>query len=32
VKVPYGVKAIQIRVEGLTLDGEVFSKVMKMEF
>jgi hypothetical protein len=32
VKVPYGVKTIQIRVEGLTLDGEVFSKVMKMEF
>ena len=32
VKVPYGVKAIQIRVEGLTLDGEVFSKVMMMEF
>jgi hypothetical protein len=32
VKVPYGVKAIQIRIEGLTLDGEVFSKVMKMEF
>jgi hypothetical protein len=32
VKVPYGVKAIQIRVEGLTLDGEVFSKAMKIEF
>jgi hypothetical protein len=32
VKVPYGVKTIQIRVEGLTLDGEVFSKVMKLEF
>jgi hypothetical protein len=32
VKVPYGVKVIQIRVEGLTLDGEVFSKVMKLEF
>ncbi len=32
VKVPYGVKVIQIRVEGLTLDGEAFSKVMKMEF
>jgi hypothetical protein len=32
VKVPYGVKAIQIRVEGLTLDGEVFSKAVKVEF
>ena len=32
VKVPYGVKAIQIRVEGLTLDGEVFSKTLKVEF
>ncbi len=32
VKVPYGVKTIQIRVEGLTLDGEVFYKTMKVEF
>ena len=32
VKVLYGVKVIQIRVEGLTLDGEVFSKAMKIEF
>lgn len=32
VKVPYGVKSIQIRVEGRTLDGEAFSKILKVEF
>jgi hypothetical protein len=31
VKVPYGVKSIQIRVEGRTVDGEAFSKILKLE-
>jgi hypothetical protein len=32
VKVPYGVKAIQVWVEGMTLDGQAFSKMIKLEF
>lgn len=32
VKVPLGVKAINLRVEGMTFDGEVFSKTLKLEF
>ncbi len=32
VKVPYGVNSLRIRVEGMTVDGEAFYKVMKMEF
>ena len=32
VKVPYGVKAIQVWVEGMTLDGQAFSKRIKVEF
>jgi hypothetical protein len=32
VKVPYGVKAIQVWVEGMTLDGQAFSKMIKVEF
>jgi hypothetical protein len=32
VKVPYGVKSINIRVEGRTVDGEAFSKILKVEF
>lgn len=32
VKVPYGVKAIQVWVEGMTLDGQAFSKKIKVEF
>jgi hypothetical protein len=32
VKVPYGVKVIQIWVEGMTLDGQAFSKRIKLEF
>ena len=32
VKVPYGVKAIQVWVEGMTLDGQAFSKRIKLEF
>jgi hypothetical protein len=32
VKVPFGVKAIHLRIEGLTLDGEVFSKTLKVEY
>ena len=32
VKVPYGVKSINIRVEGRTVDGETFSKMLKVEF
>jgi len=32
VKVPYGVKAIQVWVEGITLDGQAFSKMIKVEF
>ena len=31
VKVPYGVKSIQIRVQGRTVDGEAFSKNLKLE-
>ena len=32
VKVPYGVKAINVWVEGMTLDGQAFSKMIKVEF
>lgn len=32
VKVPYGVKVIQVWVEGMTLDGQAFSKMIKLEF
>ena len=32
VKVPYGVKAIHVWVEGMTLDGQAFSKLIKVEF
>jgi hypothetical protein len=32
VKVPYGVKAIHVWVEGMTLDGQSFSKMIKLEF
>jgi hypothetical protein len=32
VKVPYGVKAIHVWVEGITLDGQAFSKRIKVEF
>ena len=32
VKVPYGVEAIQVWVEGMTLDGQAFSKMIKVEF
>ena len=32
VRVPYGVKAIQVWVEGMTLDGQAFSKMIKLEF
>jgi hypothetical protein len=32
VKVPYGVKEIQVWVEGMTLDGQAFSKMIKLEF
>ena len=32
VKVPYGVKAIQVWVEGMTFDGQAFSKRIKVEF
>lgn len=31
VKVPYGVNQLRIRVEGRTVDGEAFSKVIKIE-
>lgn len=31
VKVPYGVKSVQIRMEGRTVDGEAFSKMLKIE-
>jgi hypothetical protein len=32
VKVPYGVKVIDVWVEGMTLDGQAFSKMIKVEF
>lgn len=32
VKVPYGVKVIDVWVEGITLDGQAFSKMIKVEF
>ncbi|MDP2039567.1 MAG: carboxypeptidase-like regulatory domain-containing protein [Algoriphagus sp.] len=31
VKVPYGVNKLRIRVEGMTLDGEAFYKILKIE-
>jgi hypothetical protein len=31
VKVPYGVNKLRIRVEGITLDGEAFYKILKIE-
>ncbi|MDI1324278.1 MAG: carboxypeptidase-like regulatory domain-containing protein [Algoriphagus sp.] len=31
VKVPYGVNQLRIRVEGRTLDGEAFSKILKFD-
>lgn len=31
VKVPYGVKMLRLRLEGITLDGEVFTKFLKIE-
>ncbi|MDP4904298.1 MAG: carboxypeptidase-like regulatory domain-containing protein [Algoriphagus sp.] len=32
VKVPYGVKAIHIWMEGMTLDGQAFSKMIQIKF
>jgi len=32
IKVPYGVKVIDVWVEGMTLDGQSFSKMIKVEF
>ncbi|MDF2157258.1 carboxypeptidase-like regulatory domain-containing protein [Algoriphagus sp. CAU 1675] len=31
IKIPYGVRAIRLKVEGVSVDGEVFYQVMEME-